>query len=71
MKYKELKDLNEQELHEKEKSIKEQLYKLNYQRYTGRVEKPHIFSILRVDIARIKTALSQLRIKSAKTKLDS
>lgn len=66
MKYKELRDLSEQELKEKEKSIKEQLYKLNYERYTGRVGKPHIFARLRADVARIKTALSQLRIKGSK-----
>lgn len=66
MKYKEIRDLSQQELQEKEKAIKEQLYKINYERYAGRVEKPHIFTQLRADIARIKTALSQLRIKSIK-----
>ena len=59
MKFKELTNLSGQELIEKEKNLKEQLYKLNYQRYSGRVEKPHSFTMLRKDIARIKTAIKQ------------
>ena len=59
MKFKELTNLSAQELIEKEKNLKEQLYKLNYQRYSGRVEKPHSFTMLRKDIARIKTAIKQ------------
>lgn len=59
MKFKELESLSKQELIEKEKNLKEQLYKLNYQRYSGRVEKPHSFTMLRKDIARIKTAIKQ------------
>ena len=63
MKFKELHTLSEQELLDKEKSIKEQLSKLNYQRYSGRVEKPHSFRMHKIDIARIKTALAQARLK--------
>ena len=59
MKFKELTNLSGQELIEKEKNLKEQLHKLNYQRYSGRVEKPHSFTMLRKDIARIKTAIKQ------------
>lgn len=61
MKYKEIEALSEAELLEKEKKLKEQLYNFNYQRYSGRVEKPHMFTLLRKDVARIKTALSQLK----------
>lgn len=57
MKYKEISGLSAQELLDKERLLKEQLHKLNYQRYAGRVEKPHTFSVLKKDIARIKTAL--------------
>lgn len=59
MKFKEIINLSKQELIEKEKNLKEQLHKLNYQRYSGRVEKPHSFTMLRKDIARIKTAIKQ------------
>lgn len=61
MKYKEISSLSAQELLDKERNLKEQLHKLNYQRYAGRVEKPHNFSILKKDIARIKTALRQTK----------
>lgn len=57
MKYKEISGLSAQELLDKERLLKEQLHKLNYQRYAGRVEKPHTFSVLKKDIARVKTAL--------------
>lgn len=60
MKYKDFSNLNLKELLEKEKGLKEQLYKLNYQRHCGRVEKPHQFILLRKDVARIKTAITQL-----------
>ena len=66
MKYKELNGLGEQELLEKEKKLKEELYKLNYQRFSGRVEKPHFFSLLKKDIARIKTAYKAAYGKSEK-----
>ncbi len=63
MKFKEFSGLSQQELLEKERSLKEQLHKLNYARYSGRVEKPHNFGLLRKDIARIKTAIRQIGLK--------
>lgn len=63
MKFKDISSLGQQELIEKEKALKEELYKLNYQRYSGRVEKPHNFSLIKKDIARIKTAIGQIEIK--------
>jgi len=61
MKYKELENLGEAELLEKQKKLKEQLYKLNYQRHTGRVEKPHLFYLLKKDVARIEAAKNQIK----------
>lgn len=61
MKAKELRTLSKEELLQKEKSLKEELYKLNQQRYSGRVEKPHLFSLIRKDIARIQTILNEKR----------
>ncbi len=63
MKIKELRDLTKEELLQKEKSLKEQLFKLNLQRYGGRVEKPHMFSMIRKDIARINTILNEKKEK--------
>ena len=59
MKTKELRNLSKEELLQKEKSIKEELFKLNMQRYSGRVDKPHMFSLLKRDIARIETILNE------------
>jgi len=59
MKIQELRNLPREELLQKEKSLKEELFKLNMQRYSGRVEKPHIFSLIKRDIARIQTILRE------------
>lgn len=54
----ELRNLSRAELLQKEKALKEDLFKLNMQRYGGRVEKPHMFSLIKKDIARIQTILN-------------
>ncbi|MFH1269590.1 MAG: 50S ribosomal protein L29 [Candidatus Omnitrophota bacterium] len=59
MKAKELRNFSKEELLQKEKSLKEELFKLNMQRYGGRVDKPHMFSLLKRDIARIETILRE------------
>ena len=59
MKTKELRNLAKEELLQKEKTLKEELFKLNMQRYGGRVDKPHMFSLLKRDIARINTILNE------------
>jgi len=63
MKPQELRNLSQQELLQKEKDLKEELFKLNLQRYSGRVEKPHMFSLIKRDIARIQTVLSEKKEK--------
>lgn len=63
MKMQELRVLSNDELRSKEKSLKEELFKLRNQRYTGRVEKPHQFSAIRKDIARIQTILNEKKEK--------
>lgn len=59
MKIKELRNLSKEELIQKERALREDLGKLTMQRYGGRVEKPHMFSLIRKDIARIKTILRE------------
>ena len=58
MKIDQLRGLSREELLQKEEELKAELYKLNLQRYGGRVEKPHRFSLVRKDIARIETILN-------------
>ncbi len=63
MKTQELRALSREELLQKEKGLKEDLFKLNQQRYAGRVEKPHLFSLVKRDIARIQTILNEKKEK--------
>jgi large subunit ribosomal protein L29 len=63
VKIQELRVLSKEELLQKEKGLKEELFKLNLQRYGGRVEKPHMFSLLKRDIARLKTILNEKKEK--------
>lgn len=58
MKIQELRNLSKDELIQKDKSLKDELFKLNMQRYSGRVEKPHLFTLIKRDIARIQTVLN-------------
>ena len=59
MKVKDLRQVSSEELIQKEKNFKKELFDLNYQRKTGRVEKPSRFSLLKKDIARILTILKE------------
>ncbi len=47
------------ELHSKERELSEQLYKLRFQRATGRMESPARMRQVRREIARIKTLLNE------------
>ena len=59
MKIKELRDLNKEDLVNKEKTLKKELFELNFQRKYGRVEKPGRFKSIRRMIARIETLLKE------------
>ena len=63
MKIQELRNLSREELIQKEKELKEQLFKLNMQRYSSNVEKPHLFSSVKQDMARIRTLLNEKKEK--------
>jgi len=63
MKPQELRALSQEELMQKQKTLKDELAKLNLQRYSGRVEKPHMFSRIKKDIARINTILNTKKEK--------
>ena len=60
---KDLKGLSSEELRLKEKSLKDELFKLNAERFSGRVEKPHKFSLIKKGIARIETILHKKESK--------
>lgn len=67
MKAQELRSLLREDLLLKQKSLIEELAKLNMQRYGGNVEKPHKFSLIKRDIARIRTILNSVRTPAARS----
>jgi len=59
MKAKELRELNTEELRQKEKAFKKDLFELNYQRGMGAVDKPARFRTLKRNIAKILTIIKE------------
>ena len=59
MKINELRDKSNDELQTRERELSEQLFKLRFQRATGRMENPSKMRQVRREIARIKTLLSE------------
>lgn len=59
MKTKELREKSSDELLTRERELTEQLFKLRFQRATGRVENPMKMRQVRREIARIKTLLGE------------
>ena len=68
MKVKEIRDLSPEDLLLKEKSLKKELFALNYQRKYSRVEKPGMFRTIKRTIARIKTIQNERRKDGTATK---
>ncbi len=68
MKKNDFNNLSPDELAQKKTAFKEELHKLNYQRKAGRVDKPHLFSKFKRDIARIETLVSQNKNKTTSEK---
>ena len=66
MKAKKLRELTTEELNQKEKSLKKDLFDLNYQRKLGNVEKPSRFRGIKRDIARVLTILKEKEITEGK-----
>ena len=54
-----LRDKSPDELHTRERELTEQLFKLRFQRATGRMENPSKMREVRKEIARIKTLLNE------------
>jgi large subunit ribosomal protein L29 len=59
MKVTELRDKSEAELENRQKELSEQLFKLRFQRATGRIENPMKIRQVKREIARIKTLLGE------------
>jgi large subunit ribosomal protein L29 len=59
MRANELRDKSIDELNIRERELREQLFKLRFQRATGRMENPMKIRDVRREIARIKTLLNE------------
>lgn len=59
MKITELKDLAPAELEKKIRDTRSELLQLRLRKQTGQLEKPHMLTTLRRDIARMETFLNQ------------
>ena len=68
MKADKLRELSSEELSQKEKGFKKELFDLNFQKKMGNIEKPNRFRLLKRDIARILTILSERSIEDKKAK---
>ena len=58
-----LREMSSQELAQKEKNLKKDLFTLNYQRNIGAVEKPARFKQIRREMARILTILKERELE--------
>ena len=59
MKTNELRDKSNDELSTRERELREQLFKLRFQRATGRMENPMKIREVKREIARIKTLMGE------------
>ncbi len=68
MKARELKEMSEAELRQKEKEVTEELFNLKFQHATGQLENTQRLPQVRKDLARVKTILREKEIAAAKAK---
>jgi len=65
MKMTELKDSTSAELTARSRDLRQELFNLRLQKASAQLEKPARLRLLRRDIARVETRISQLRNKAA------
>ena len=65
MKMSDLKDFTPAELTARSRDLRQELFNLRLQKASAQLEKPARLRLLRRDIARIETRISQLRPKAA------
>ncbi len=61
MKIRELKEMSADEMAAKEVELREQLFKLRFQKSLGQLDSPMKIKNIKKDIARIQTLLTELR----------
>ena len=65
MKISELKDLTLVELNAKSRDLRQEIFNLRLQQAGSQLEKPSRLRLLRKDVARLETRISQLRHQAA------
>ncbi|HEX4645248.1 MAG TPA: 50S ribosomal protein L29 [Verrucomicrobiae bacterium] len=65
MKMSELKDLTLVELNAKSRDLRQEIFNLRLQQAGSQLEKPSRLRLLRKDVARLETRISQLRQQAA------
>lgn len=65
MKIRDLRDLSADELRTKEAELREQLFKLRFQKSLGQLDSPMKLRTIKRDIARIRTILHEMAEKAA------
>ena len=68
MKVSEARDLDVDELRQREKEMDDQLFRLRIQKSMGQLEAAHKLKALRRDLARVKTVLREKRPSAARVK---
>ena len=63
MKVKEIRELSNEEINQKLKECKEELFNLRFEQATGSLEKPSRITDLRHTVARLKTDLREREMK--------
>ncbi|MEO6182055.1 MAG: 50S ribosomal protein L29 [Verrucomicrobiota bacterium] len=66
MKMSEIKDLTGVELTAKSRDLRQEMFNLRLQQASSQLEKPSRLRLLRKDVARLETRISQLRKKAVK-----
>ena len=60
---KEIRELSPAEITTKLRNVRDELLQLRLRKHTGQVEKPHMIRVLRKDIARLETILTEKNSK--------
>ncbi len=66
MKARELRELSDEELRQKEKELREELFNLRFQLATGQLENTMRITHVKRDIARIKTILRERELQKGR-----
>ena len=64
MKARELKELTREELLKKKKDLKEEMFNLRFQHSTGQLENTARMKVLKKDVARLETVLTQKELQN-------